>query len=369
MNARPKKVLITGAQTGGHLIPATVVGHALQELKFEVTLVTSGQNIEQNILASVSLPVITFSAPKLKGMGLWRTARGFSALPSALLRAIRLVQRVGPSLVVGFGGYTTGPIVLASSLARIPSAVCEQNSIPGLTNRFLGRFVDRIFLTYEQSLNWFPRHKCSLTGTPVRNELLKVPEKTYESDERNILVFGGSQGAHFLNTQIPPVLALLAKKGMVLKVLHQTGEGREEQVQRAYMEAGVQAKVVAYIHEMEAAYRFADFVICRAGAGTVSELTAIGIPALFVPFAKASDNHQVFNAKPVVEAGAGFLVEEKYFDAGKVAEQLFGVLKDKDTLRRMARAARAIGRRDALDKIVSTILELGGWKWERQAAG
>lgn len=355
---QPGRVVLIGAQTGGHLFTSLAVGHRLRALGFAVTLVASGTGIEAAILANAGLDVEVLKAPKWKGMNLTRRAKGLATIPLSLARAIALVRRLRPDAVVGFGGYTSGPVVMAAALLRVPTAICEPNSVPGFTNRVLARFVDGIFVAFEEAERRFAGRPVLRTGTPIRPEILEVPEKTFEGGTRRVLVLGGSQGSAFLNVKMPEVFCLLVKQGHPIEVLHQTGEGREGPVRAAYEACGVQADVRAFLHDMAAAYRFADVVVCRSGAGTVAEVTAIGIPALFIPFPAAADNHQVFNARPVAEAGGGWLIEERHFDAGRVADLLSRAIGDREELRRMARASRALGRRDALDRVVAGVLEV-----------
>ncbi len=355
---RGGKAILTGAQTGGHLYPLLAVAQRLEALGLAVTLVTSGAGVEARILAHVRTPTVVLKAPKWKGMGLVHRMKGLAAMPLSLAKAVALVRRVQPNVVVGFGGYTSGPVVMAAALAKVPTAICEQNSIPGFTNRLLARFADRIFVAFEETERRFAGRPVVRTGTPVRPEILQVPEKTFEGGVRRILVLGGSQGSAFLNARVPEVLARVARGGVALQVLHQTGDGREAEVRRAYEALGLSAEVRGYLDEMAEAWRFADLVVCRSGAGTVSEVTAVGVPALFVPFAAAADNHQVFNARPVVEAGGAAMVEEREFDTERVAGLLGAILRDRERLVEMARASRSLGRRDALDRIVEGVLEV-----------
>lgn len=356
----PRRAVLTGAQTGGHLYPALAVGRRLQALGLAVTLVASGAGVESAVLADAGIPVAVLKAPKWKGMSLARRVKGLASMPVSLARAVALVRRLRPDVVVGFGGYTSGPVVMAAALCRIPTAICEQNSIPGFTNRVLARFADRIFVAFEETERRFAGRPVTRTGTPVRPEILEVPEKTFEGEARRVLVLGGSQGSAFLNGRVPEVLSRVARRGLAIAVLHQTGEGRDAEVRAAYEAAGVAADVRPYLHDMAEAWRFADVVVCRSGAGTVSEVTAVGVPALFVPFAAAADNHQVFNARPVVEAGGAWMVEEREFDAGRVADLLAGVLADRQRLQAMSRACRALGYRDALDRMVAEVMEVAG---------
>ena len=358
MGAGRLSVVLAGAQTGGHLYPAVAVGRALAASGADVTLVGSGEAIEATVLKGSGLATEILKVGKLKGMGMASRLRGLASLPAGFARAAAMLRRLRPNVVVGFGGYTTGPLVLAAALAGIPTAVCEENSVPGLTNRVLARFVREVFAAYD--LPGLKARSVTRTGTPVRPEVLAVPGKAQAGDSRNVLVFGGSQGSRFLNERMPPVLAAVARRVPGLRVLHQTGSGNEDAAKAAWRAAGLEADVREYLDPIADAYRWADFVVARSGAGTVAEVSAIGIPALFVPFAAAADNHQVANARPIVEAGGGMMVEERDFDGAAVAARLADLLGDTARLRAMAEASRASGVRDALDRVVAGIERLAG---------
>jgi len=348
------RVMLAGAQTGGHLYPAVATGRRLQELGAEVVLVSSGSKVESAILKDCPFKVETLNVGKLKGMNLKAKLAGIAGLPGALLRAVSLTRRIGPNVAVGFGGYTTGPLLLAAALLGVPVVVCEQNSIPGFTNRVLAKFARRVLVAFEQTVPLFGR-KAVLTGNPVRPEILAVPPRRHDGPSRHVLVVGGSQGSAFLNRHVPPVLAEVAQRVKDLTVTHQTGVGRDAEVRAAYEKMGVKADVREYLHDMAAAYAAADLVVCRAGAGTIFEVTAVGIPALFVPFAQAADDHQTANARAVVAAGGGLCVSEREFEASRVATMVAELLLDSGRLGAMAKAARAWCRRDALDRIVEEV--------------
>lgn len=355
----PLRVLLAGAQTGGHLYPAVAVGRRLVERGAEVTLVASGEPAERDVLVEAGLRVEVLKVGKLNGIGLGVRVRALAGMPGSLLRARSIVSRVDPDVAVGFGGFTTGPLLLAASLCGVPVAICEENSIPGLTNRILSRFATRVFVGYDEAGQRLGASKAVRTGTPVRPALLDVPAKAWSAPGRRVFVFGGSQGSKFLNDRLPSVLARVAERIDGLSVLHQTGRGKDLPVRAAYEDAAFPVQVVEYVQGMADAYRDADFVVARSGAGTVSEVAAIGIPALFVPFAAAADNHQVANARPLVERGAAFLIEEASFDEAAVAARIAGALADPSMLTAMASASRAWSARDALDRMTAEIEALG----------
>jgi len=352
------RAVVSGTKTGGHLHPAVSVGRQLAGLGMDVTLVSSGAPTEDLVLQGLDLPVRVLEVARIKGAGTLAKVRGMAGLPAGMLRAARLLREIKPDIVVGFGGFTTGPLLLAAALMRIPTAICEENSIPGLTNRILARFVSRIFVTYEETRQRLPGRAVVVTGTPVRPEILDVAPRSRTGEVLRILVLGGSQGSAFLNGRMPPVLALVKEAMGGLEVLHQTGKGRHMDVREAYDTLGVKAEVVEYLRDMDAAYGRVDFVVCRSGAGTVAEISVIGLPALFVPFAAAADNHQVANARPLVEAGGSLMVEEGNFDEESVALEIGDVLADEARMEHMAEVSRSWGRRDALDRVVEELVDM-----------
>ncbi|HOU52352.1 MAG TPA: undecaprenyldiphospho-muramoylpentapeptide beta-N-acetylglucosaminyltransferase [Myxococcota bacterium] len=351
------RVLLTGAQTGGHLYPAIALGRFLLERGIEVVLVTSGEAVERQVLEGASVPVEVLRVGKWKGMGLRARVKGLAGLPGALLRARALVRRIGPAAAVGFGGYTTGPVMLAAALGGVPTAICEENAVPGMTNRLLARFVDVAFVPSELAATGLACRRAVVSGVPVRPEILAVRPRDPREEPRRVLVLGGSQGSAFLNARIPPVLARVAAAVPGLQVIHQTGKGRREDVAGTYRDLGLDADVREYLPRVSEAYAWADLVVARAGAGTVSEVSAVGIPALFVPFAAATDDHQAANARPIVDAGGAFMVREEEFQEEQVAGTLAGVLRDPERLREMGRCCRSRGRRDAIEVIGRQVLE------------
>ena len=358
--ASPRRILLTGAQTGGHLYPALALAGWLRERGIEVVLVASGESAEADVLRGVSFPVEILRVGKLKGMGLAARLRGVASLPAGMARAVALVRRLRPGAVVGFGGFTTGPVVLAAALMGVPTAVCEENSVPGLTNRWLARVVRKVFVAYDEAARRMGAGRAVRTGTPVRPAVLAVPAKVYASGGRRVLVFGGSQGSRFLNRRMPGVLKAVSGRVTDLEVLHQAGRGNGDEVRALYADLGLRADVRDYLDDMPAAYGWADLVVARSGAGSVSEISAIGLPALFVPFPAATDDHQAANAQPLVAAGGAVMVREAAFDDGAVADALGALLDDGAALASMAACSRGWGRRDALDVLGNEVVGLVG---------
>ena len=248
-------------------------------------------------------------------------------------------------------------MVLAASLYGVPTAVCEQNAYPGVTNRILGKLVKRVFVAFEDSRSYFPGDKVLLTGNPVRNEILQNAGSEKKAEAVMILVFGGSQGAHKLNRSVPEALANLGRED--ISVIHQTGLKDYDYVKSAYQKFGIKARVLTFIEDMAGAYAEADFVIGRAGAGTVSEITALGKPSLLVPYPYASNNHQMENAKVLERAGAAIVIEDKDATPENLSGALTGAL-GKDKLNSMASGAAALGKPGAAGAIADEISKLGG---------
>jgi UDP-N-acetylglucosamine--N-acetylmuramyl-(pentapeptide) pyrophosphoryl-undecaprenol N-acetylglucosamine transferase len=348
---------MAGAKTGGHIYPAIAVGRDLAAQGWTVTLVTSGEPGEDTILNDCGLATETLAVGKLKGMGLATRLRGVARLPGSLLSAWGMLRRLKPDVAVGFGGFTSGPLLMAAALSGIPVAICEENSVPGFTNRVLSRFARRVFTAFDGTEQWLGG-KGLRTGTPLRPEILAVRRRTFDAARPHVLVFGGSQGSAFLNRSVPPVLARVASAIPGLEILHQAGRGKAAEPVAAYQESGTAADVREYLFDMAGAYAWADFVIARSGAGTVSEIAAVGLPALFVPFAEAADNHQVANARPLVERGGALLVEERDFDTDRVAGTVMTILRDDDGLDAMSAATATWACRDAKERIVRELVTM-----------
>ncbi len=355
-------ILLTATKTGGHLLPTVAVAQAIRRLEpgMDVHIVTSGAHIEQRILKNANLTVHVLRSGGLKGTGRIDRVVNLAQLPLVVMRAMRLIRQLKPMVVAGFGGFTTGPVLSAAFLMRVPTALLEANSIPGLTNKLAGRFVDRVFLSFEATKKYFPRAKIELTGTPVRNDISFIDKGLHPSPVRHILVFGGSQGARFLNEQMPQVFGLVRQQINGITVLHQTGEQDVDTTREAYRKAGVDASVSAYIDDMAGAYKWADFVVARAGAGTIAELCQTGLPSLLIPFPFAADNHQYYNALTLQQQGAALLVIQSEFDVRQVAGDLTSLFDSIDQLGAMASAARGICKRDAAGTIAERLLKMGG---------
>ncbi|HJZ86522.1 MAG TPA: undecaprenyldiphospho-muramoylpentapeptide beta-N-acetylglucosaminyltransferase, partial [Polyangia bacterium] len=290
----------------------------------------------------------------LKGTGAAGLVRGLWRLPRAIAQSRRILKRYRPDLVVGVGGYSSGPMVLAAALRRLPTAILEQNSIPGLTNRILGRLARRAFVAFEVSRKYFPKRKTALAGNPIRSQLRTLPKA--DPTQPTVLVVGGSQGAHALNELVADALAALPAPRP--RVVHQTGEADCAAIAARYRELGVAADVRAFIDDMAAAYAAADLVVCRAGATTIAELTAVGRPAIFIPFPFAADDHQFWNAHALADAGAALVHRQSEITPSALAAELAALLADPARRAAMSARMRALGKPDAARDIVDALEQM-----------
>jgi UDP-N-acetylglucosamine--N-acetylmuramyl-(pentapeptide) pyrophosphoryl-undecaprenol N-acetylglucosamine transferase len=363
----PLKVLIAGGGTGGHLFPGVALAEELTERRLhEVLFVGTARGIEARVLPREGYPLELIDASGLKRMGWGKLSLGLARLPRAFWQSTRIIQKFRPDVVVGVGGYASGPVVLAASLLRIPTAILEQNSVPGFTNRALGRVVRRIFTAFAEAGRYFPKAKVRQLGNPVRKRIRESlpgadPQATTRSsgDGRPLLlVCGGSQGARAVNDGVIDALALLQSRGQAPRVLHQTGEADRQRVVDRYAEQRLAAEVVPFIDDMAAAYRRAAVVVGRAGATTLAELTAMGVPAILIPFPFAADDHQTVNAQALVAAGAARMFRQDELSAELLAQALERLLSDAELRGRMAAAMRTLGRPDAARAIVDELEQL-----------
>ena len=312
--------------------------------------VGSRHGIERTAVRRAGFEVDLLPIRGVLGQGLPGLVRALAAIPASLARAWGIVGRFDTDLVVGVGGYAAFPALAAAVLRRRPIVLLEQNAQPGLVTRIFARFAHTICVSFPETLRALGE-RAELTGNPIRWNAAARPEprESGESSAFRVLVFGGSAGAHRLNEQVPGALARL---GEGVLVVHQTGERDREAVARRYEELGVRADVVAFIDDMEAAYGACDVAICRAGATTLAELTALGVPAILVPYPFAAADHQRENAQAVVDAGAAWMILDADLDEGSLLAVLNQAHTDRAGLARRGQKARALGRPGALADVV-----------------
>ncbi len=359
------RVMIAGGGTGGHLFPGIALAEEVKARGGEVVFVGTQRGIEARVLPEQGWPLELIEVSGIKGRGVRGLLTGLLRLPRAWWQSRAILRRVRPDVVIGVGGYASGPIVATASMMRIPTAIMEQNSIPGITNRILARLVRRIFTSFDDLRGHFPKHKIVHAGNPIRRALL---ERLQAGDDAGVdsgrgsarlFVFGGSQGARAINEQMLAAAPGLMQALPGLEIWHQTGRAEHERVQQGYRALGLeQVRVDGFINDMASAYRWADLVLCRAGATSVAELAAVGRPAVLVPFPHATDNHQEFNAQALVERGAAVLQRQSEWSTEGLSDTLLSLLGDRGRLAKMRSAMLDAARPDAAARIFEELAAL-----------
>lgn len=351
------KVLIMAGGTGGHIMPGLALAAAFRERGAEVRWLGTARGMEAHLVPEQGLTLHTIPISGVRGKGLLALFLMPLHLLRAVLAALKIIRQWRPGLVVGFGGYAAAPGGVAAWITRTPLCIHEQNARAGSTNRMLSRIATRIFSAYPDALTG-----ALVVGNPVRAEILAVAEPASRSLAQRmplrVLVLGGSQGARVLNQTVPAALALLAEDQRP-QVRHQAGRTLEE-AEAAYQRAGIPVEPEAFIKNMPEAYAQSDLVICRAGALSLAEIMAVGLPAICVPLPSAIDDHQTANARFLVQAGGGWLVPEKDFSAESLAALLKDIVTAPGQLQQKARDARAAAPRDAVERMLGSCLELVG---------
>lgn len=344
------KLAVVGGGTGGHLFPGVAVAEAWLRRypNGRVVFVGSERGIEARVVPALGYELVLVPTERLKNAGTVERARSLLRMPKALWRARRVVTEVRPDVVLGVGGFVSGPVVLAAALSGVPCAVAEQNALPGLTNRLLSRVVRRIYTAFPEAEARLPRQKIRALGNPVRDAICRAATQASPATGRRVLVMGGSQGARALNERLPEALAEIARRFPDVQVRHQAGKGNGPAVRAAYDAAGLGAAVVdEFIEDVAGAVVAADLVVCRSGATTVAELACIGRPALFIPFPFAADDHQAVNAASLVAVGAARMVREGELTRERLVSELEALLASPAALAEMGAAARTRGRPEA----------------------
>ena len=354
-------LVITGGGTGGHLFPGIAVAQEVMATLpgARVVFIGTGRHVDQQAMTHYGFASRAVPCGHLKGGSLFQKLRTMIGLPWSLVQALRALRTIRPNLVLGVGGYVTGPVVLAAKLMGIATCIHEQNSVPGVTNRGLGRIVDRVFLSIPGSEGYFPAGRSIMSGNPLRREILALASQPVTDGGPTLLVLGGSQGAHRLNTLLPQAIAAMGSLPEGFQVIHQTGKRDEDAVRAAYQALGVRAEVSAFITDMAAVYQRAGVVVSRAGATTLAELTAVGRAAILVPYPFAADDHQRHNALSLVAGGAARMLVEDGLTAEALAREIKAIVNDASQRRAMALAARELARPEAVATIVRECLALG----------
>lgn len=355
------RVLIAAGGTGGHIYPGIAVAKELmrRDPQSAVRFVGTAKGLENRLVPQAGFELSLIESAGLVNMGLAARLRGLAVLPKSFVGARRLIKEFRPDVVVGAGGYVSGPVLLTAALMRVPTLVMESNAVPGFTNRRLARFVDAAAVSFEAALPYFGG-KAQVTGNPIRREFFEVPAKRRDPERFSLLIFGGSQGARAVNEAMVAALPQLATRRDVLRITHQTGKLDFEKVREGYEAAGwaEAADVREYIDDMMAAFGAADLIVSRAGATTSFELMAAGKAALMVPLPGQMEQRR--NAEVMQEAGAARVILQPELSGERLAREILGLVGDPDHVTRMEAAARALARGDAAAATVDLMEKLVG---------
>lgn len=356
--SKPRRFLMMAGGTGGHVFPALATARALQEKGHEVFWLGAKGGMEERLIGDTDIPLSLIHIAGLRGKGKLALLSAPFRLMRALGEAFTLLRQIKPDCVVGMGGFVTGPGGVAAWLRKTPLVIHEQNAIAGMTNRWLTRFAETVLEAFPGSFGDKVVTRC--TGNPVRRDVAGIADPAQRLKDRSgpvrILVIGGSLGAQVFNQQLPQALALLPSAQRP-DVRHQCGEKNLEAASTAYKVADVEARVEPFIKDMAEAYSWADLVVCRAGALTVSELCAAGVGAVLVPFPHAVDDHQTQNGQHMVKAGAAILIPQSKMSPEVLAETLQDLAGNRERILNMAKAARSLARPDATERVVNYCLE------------
>lgn len=351
------KLLIAGGGTGGHVFPALAIAREWLSRgnEREVVLVGTQRGIEMKLVPQAGLPLETLRVAGLKGKGGATLLKNLAMLAPAMLDARRVLRKHKPIAAFGVGGYAAGPMLLAAWLGRVPNVIFEPNAEPGFTNKVLARISKRIATGYELSARAWGK-KAIVTGCPVRQEFFSIAARRPEKPFR-LLITGGSQGALPINRTFVDSMDRLAARKNELSIVHQTGERDYNAVRTAYARREILAEVVPFLTNMPERFAWADVIVCRAGAITAAEIAAAGRAAIFIPFGRATDSHQLRNAQEMYRAGAGRLISETELTAEKLTAEIFSLLDQPREIEKLSTAARGLARPHAARDIVNLIEE------------
>jgi len=352
------RAILAGGGTGGHVIPALAIAHELKEqFNADVVFVGTARGIENRLVPAAGFKLRLVEVGALKKVSLLTRVKTLFALPRAVFAASQILREFRPDVVIGVGGYASGPAMLAAALSSVPSIAFEPNSVPGFANRVVASMISVAAVHFAETCRWFGR--CVVTGVPVRRAFFQIPPRPPDGDP-TLLLFGGSQGAQALNRALVGALPELAKRVPGLRIIHQTGEREYNDCQAEHLRARISAEVSPFIDDMPGAFAHADLLLCRSGASTVAEVTAAGKPAIFVPFPHAADDHQRRNAEALAKKQAAVLIPEAELTPQRLAETVTGLLNDPRRLTMMGAAARALSHPDAALKIAQLAAKLAG---------
>jgi len=345
--------MIAAGGTGGHIFPGIAIAREFKrrEPATEILFVGTPRGLESRIVPKQGFELELIQVGALKGVSLFQKIKSLAGLPLSFVAALRILRRFKPDVVVGVGGYSSGPTLLIASMIGIPTMPVEPNAMPGFTNRVLARHADAAALAFEDARKYF-RGRTDVTGNPVRGDFATIQRKA-RGDKLSILVFGGSQGAHAINIAMAEALKLLKPHQERLSITHQTGEKDYTMIESAYKEAGfADARVSPFIDDMAGQFERADLLICRSGATTAAEVAAAGKAAIFIPFPFATDDHQRKNAEAFERTGAGRMILQQELTPERLASEIIRLIGNMDEITTMEEASRRLGKPDSAERAV-----------------
>ena len=350
------RVLIAGGGTGGHVIPALAIARELKSrYNAEIVFVGTSRGMENRLVPQAGFGLMRVKVGALKNVSVLQRLRTLVDLPLAIWESRKIISVFAPDVVVGVGGYASGPAMAAAILSRVPTLAFEPNVVPGFANKIVGKRVSAAAVHFPETQSFF--RNAQVVGVPVRQEFFGVPAPD-ESRPPTLLVFGGSQGAHAINRAMTAAAPEVLRQIPALHIIHQTGERDYNDVHAAYAQAGIGAEVSAFIDNMPQAFARADLLVCRSGASTVAEVTAAGKPAVFVPFPQAADDHQRRNAEAIAQGGAAVLIPQAELTPERMARIIVDLMRDRTRLKEMSERARALSHHDAAGRVAKMVADL-----------
>jgi UDP-N-acetylglucosamine--N-acetylmuramyl-(pentapeptide) pyrophosphoryl-undecaprenol N-acetylglucosamine transferase len=352
------RVILAGGGTGGHVIPALAIAQELRSrYNAEVLFVGTQRGIETRLVPAAGFKLHLIQVGALNRVDLATRLKTLLDLPRALMESAKLIREFRPDVMIGVGGYASGPAMLTAAMMSVPTIAFEPNVVPGFANRMVAPMVSAAAVHFEATCHYF--RNCHVTGVPVRQEFFHVPTRSKDA-RPTLLVFGGSQGAHAINQAVLDALPKLMEAVPGIHVIHQTGERDYVPAQEVYLRTMISAEVSPFIDDMPGAFARADLLVCRSGASTVAEITAAGKPAIFVPLPTAADDHQTQNAATLVDGGAARLLPQSELSSDCLVNEIAELLRDRARLAAMAAAARRFAHPDAAARIAALAARVAG---------
>jgi UDP-N-acetylglucosamine--N-acetylmuramyl-(pentapeptide) pyrophosphoryl-undecaprenol N-acetylglucosamine transferase len=352
------RVIIAGGGTGGHVIPALAIAQELRSRhNAEVQFVGTARGIETRLVPSAGFELHLVKVGQLNRVDLRTRMKTMLDLPRAVFESVSLIRDFRPEVMIGVGGYASGPAMLAGAISNVPLVAFEPNFIPGFANRMMAPLVRAAVVQFEATCRYF--RNCHVTGVPVRSQFFQVPPRAANT-RPTLLVFGGSQGAHAINVAVLEALLKLAELVPDIQIIHQTGEKDYVDAQAAYVKTMIAAEVSPFIDDMPGAFARADLLVCRSGASTVAEVTAAGRTAIFIPLPTAADDHQRQNAAALAEVNAARLLPQAELTSDRLVQEIADLLRDRALLFQMSQAAHKLAHPDAAAEIARIAVRAAG---------